>query len=61
VDVVSHGEVRSWLTILVAKLVDMKELVALTALLEYRNAAGRKMQGCKALLQLPLLVVHKPE
>ena len=58
---IGHGEVRLRLTILVAKLVDMKELVALAALLEYRNAAGRKMQGCKAWLQLPLLVVHKPE
>ena len=40
---VGHGEVRPWLTILVAKPVDMKELVALAALLEYRNAAGRKI------------------
>ena len=45
--VVSHGEVRPWLTILVAKLVDMKELVAPAALLEYRYAAGRKMQKGK--------------
>ena len=42
--VVGHGEVRPWLTILVAKLVDMKKLVALSALLEDRDAAGRKTQ-----------------
>jgi hypothetical protein len=39
----------------------MKELVVLAALLEYRNAAGRKMQGCKAWFQLLLLDVHKAE
>ena len=60
-DVIGHGEVRLRLTILVAKLVDMKELVVLAALLEYRNAAGRKMQGCKAWFQLLLLDVHKAE
>ncbi len=58
---IGHGEVRSWLTILVAKLVDMKELIALAALLEYRNAAGRKIKRFKAWFQPLLLCVHKAE
>ena len=45
--VVSHGEVWSWLAVLVAKLVDMKELIALAALLEDRYTAGRKVQDYK--------------
>ncbi len=46
--VIGHGEVRSWLTILVAKLVDVKELIALAALLEDRNTAWRKIKRFKA-------------
>jgi hypothetical protein len=55
VDVVSHGEVWPWLTILVAKLVDMKKLVALAALFEYRNTAWRKIQGLQDHFQYPLV------
>lgn len=45
-NMVGHGEVWTRLTVLVAKLVDIKKLVALAALLKCRYAAGRKIQGC---------------
>ncbi len=51
-NVITHGKVWPRLAILVAELVDVKELVALAALLEYRNIAGRKIQRPKGRFQL---------
>jgi len=58
---VGHGEIRSRLAILVAKLVDVKELVALAALLEDRNTTWGKMKGFKAWFQPLLLCIHEEE
>ena len=52
---ISHGEVRPWLAILVAKLVDMKELVALAALFENRDPTWGEVKRFKAWFQ-PLLL-----
>ena len=43
-DVITHGKVWPRLAILVAEVVDMKELVALAALLEYGDAAWGKIK-----------------
>ncbi len=58
---IGHGEVWTWFSILVTKLVDMKELVALAALLEDCNTAWGKIERFKAWFQLLLLCFHKAE
>jgi hypothetical protein len=54
-DVVSHGEIRPWLAILIAKFIDMKKLVTLAALLKDRDTAWRKIKReCSVSTSTPL-------